>query len=169
MRLAELELYDVQWSELILDEMRTNLVEHYGASDEQANRVVAAMRGAFPDAVVPADAVARLEPAMTNDEKDRHVLAAAVASGSEVVVTFNLADFSEEALAPLGIEAVHPDDFLRTLFAIDEPAVLGALEQQAADLVNPPWTFDELLEALERATPGFVAAVRESRKQGPGG
>ncbi len=36
LRLAELELYDVQWSELILDEMRTNLLENYGASDEQA-------------------------------------------------------------------------------------------------------------------------------------
>ncbi len=99
---------------------------------------------------------------MTNDEKDRHVLAAAVASGSQVVVTFNLTDFPEEALAPLGLEAVHPDDFLQTLLAIDEPAVLGALEQQAADLVDPPWTFDELLKALDRAVPGFVAAVRES-------
>jgi len=88
-------------------------------------------------------------------------------SGSEVVVTFNLADFPEEALAPLGIEAVHPDDFLQTLLAINGPAVLGALEQQAADLVNPPWRVDELLEALERATPGFVAVVRESAKEGP--
>lgn len=83
----------------------------------QADRVVAAMTGAFPGAMVPAEAVARLEPAMANDEKDRHVLAAAVASGSEVVVTFNLVDFPEEALAPLGIEAVHPDDLLRTLLA----------------------------------------------------
>lgn len=137
-----------------------NLLEHYGATDEQADRVVAAMTGAFAGATVPADAIARLEPAMTNDEKDRHVLAAAVASGSEVVVTFNLSDFPEEALASLGIEAVHPNDFLQTLLAIDEPAVLGALEQQAADLVDPPWTLDELLEALKRAAPGFVSAVR---------
>jgi predicted nucleic acid-binding protein len=162
LRLAELELYDVQWSERILEEMRANLLENYGATDEQADRVVAEMTGAFAGAAVPADAIAELEPAMTNDEKDRHVLAAAVASGSEVVVTFNLTDFPEEALGPLGIEAVHPDDFLQTLLAIDEPAVLGALEQQAADLVNPPLTFDELLEALERAAPGFVAAVRRA-------
>ena len=34
---------------------------------------------------------------MTNDPKDRHVLAAAVAAGSELIVTFDVGDFPLEA------------------------------------------------------------------------
>jgi hypothetical protein len=35
------------------------------------------------------------------------------------------------------------------------------LRQQAADLVNPPITFDDLLAHLARAVPDLVTAVRE--------
>jgi len=49
---------------------------------------------------------------MTNDPKDRHVLAAAVRANAEVIVTFNLRDFPEPALKPYDILTVHPDDFL---------------------------------------------------------
>lgn len=46
------------------------------------------------------------------DPDDRHVLAAAVKAHAEVLVTFNGKDFPAEALAPWGVEAKHPDDFL---------------------------------------------------------
>ena len=49
---------------------------------------------------------------MTNDPKDRHVLAAAVRADAEAIVTFNLKDFPEAALEPYGITPIHPDDFL---------------------------------------------------------
>ena len=39
----------------------------------------------------------------------------ATASGAEAVVTTNLKHFPEEALRPLGIEAIHPDQFLLDL------------------------------------------------------
>ena len=48
------------------------------------------MRAAFEEAEVDAAEIERLEPAMTNDEKDRHVLAAAVAADSERIVTLDL-------------------------------------------------------------------------------
>ncbi len=41
-----------------------------------------------------------LIPSMTNHDKDRHVLAAAVRSGAETIVTYNLKDFPRSALAP---------------------------------------------------------------------
>ncbi len=43
------------------------------------------------------------------------MLAAAVAAGSELVVTFNLDDFPAEACEPLGVEAIHPGEFLLDL------------------------------------------------------
>jgi predicted nucleic acid-binding protein len=159
LRLAELELYTPLWSERILEEMRRNLAEHR-ISDEQAARIVAAMRAAFEEAEVDPDEITRLEPAMTNEPNDRHVLAAAVAAGSEVVVTFNLADFPAEACEPLGVEAIHPDQFLLDLHDLHPETVHAALERQATDL-TPPWPLDSLLDALETAgVPRFAAAVR---------
>ena len=43
---------------------------------------------------------------------DRHVLAAAIRSGAQVIVTYNLKDFPAAALDPFGIEAQSPDDFV---------------------------------------------------------
>jgi hypothetical protein len=49
---------------------------------------------------------------MTNDPKDRHVLAAGIRATCEVLVTFNLKDFPDESVAAYDIEIVHPDEFL---------------------------------------------------------
>ena len=159
LRLAELELYTPLWSARILEEMTRNLVEHR-ITEEQAARIEAAMRGAFEEAEVDAAEIDRLEPAMTNDEKDRHVLAAAVAADSELIVTFDLDDFPPEACDPVGVEAIHPDEFLLDLYDLDPEAAWAALEQQAADL-HPPWKLDELLGALTKAgVPRFADAIR---------
>ena len=80
LRLAERELYDLFWSERILQELEWVMQEN-GASARQAAHRVDAMRRAFEAAMVPEEMIARLEPAMTNDEGDRHVLAAAVGAG----------------------------------------------------------------------------------------
>jgi predicted nucleic acid-binding protein len=167
LRLAEIELYDIQWSDRIIDEMRRNLVENVAVPEERADRMVNAMNNAFEGATVASEPIALLEHAMTNDEKDRHVLAAAVVSRSEIIVTFNVKHFPEAALEPLGVEAVHPDDFLQTLLAIDAQAVVETLRQQAADMVDPPFSFDELLGALDTAgVPEFVALVRTGLASG---
>ena len=139
--------------------MRRNLVERR-ISEEQADRLTAAMRDAFEEAEVDATEIERLEPEMTNDPKDRHVLAAAVAAGSELIVTFNLDDFPAASCEPHGVAAIHPDDFLLDLLGLGPGSVQAALQQQAADL-NPPWSLNQLLDALKTAgVPRLVAAIR---------
>lgn len=165
LRLAELELYTPLWSARILEEMTRNLVEHR-ITAAQAARIEAAMRATFEEAEVDAAEIERLEPAMTNDEKDRHVLAAAVAADSELIVTLDLDDFPPQACEPLGVEATHPDDFLLDLYDLDPEAVRAALEQQASDL-KPPWPLDELLRALTTAgVPRFADAIRAQPSSG---
>lgn len=159
LRLAELELYRPLWSRRILEETREALLEH-GVGVDRAERLVNTMRKAFEEAEVDQAEIERLEPAMTNDPGDRHVLACAVAADSELVVTSNLAHFPSEACESVGVEARHPDDFLLDLLDLAPEGVRAALELQAVDL-NPPWPLDELLRALERAgVPRFVAAIR---------
>lgn len=46
------------------------------------------------------------------DPNDRHVLAAAIKCGADLILTFNLDDFPEHTLGGYGIGACHPDQFL---------------------------------------------------------
>lgn len=161
LRLAEGELYDPFWSSRILEEMARNLTRDGLMPRARADRLARLMREAFEEAEVTTPAVELLEPAMTNRPKDRHVLAAAVTAHAEAIVTTNLKDFPARACAPLGVEAIHPDDFLSALLAEAPRTVVAVLRQQAAGLDNPPITLDELLGMLAKPAPGFVAAVRQ--------
>jgi predicted nucleic acid-binding protein len=161
MRLAERELFDLFWSDRILAELEKNLAEKR-VTPEQARYRVDRMRAAFPEALVERDAITRLEPAMTNQEKDRHVLAAAVASPAEVIVTSNLRHFPEAACAPYTIEVIHPDQFLLSLLEIDERTVRNVIAAQSAALTGPAVSVEELLDMLEAAgVPRFAQRLRE--------
>lgn len=117
------------------------------------------MRAAFPDAEVTG--YETLIEGMTNNEKDRHVLAAAVRGNVEVLVTFNLRDFPESALKPFDIEAVHPDEFLLNQLDLYPGVVIGCLEQQIARYTREPLAIRDLLPRLERCgVPTFAAEVR---------
>ena len=96
---------------------------------------------------------------MTNDPKDRHVAAAAVRSESSVIVTANLKDFPSTALAPHGIVAMHPDQFLRSLLAENPTAVLDALEEQLSRYRNLPVRLADLLGRLKPFVPGFIDSI----------
>ncbi len=159
LRLAERELYVARWSDQILEEVRRNLVTKR-VTEDQAAGILGAMRAFFPEAAVREDAIARLEGAMANDPKDRHVLAAAVASAADVIVTFNLDDFSDAACSPHAVMAVHPDDFLVTLHGIAPTVASHVITEQALDLTNPAIPRADLVKSLHRAgVPVFAAAI----------
>lgn len=160
LRVADAELYDACWSERILEEVVRNLVADGRANDEQARRLIASMTAAFEGAAVPQDMVDRLEPAMTNDEKDRHVLAAAVAGEAQAVVTLNLKHFPAAACEPFAVESLHPDVFLIALYNLNPREVFEAVERQAAALRRPPITVDDLLDRLAVTVPDFADLLR---------
>ncbi|MBA2262723.1 MAG: PIN domain-containing protein [Solirubrobacterales bacterium] len=160
LRVAETGLYDPYWSRRILDEVVRNLVADGRASEEQARRLGDAMAAAFDGAAVSQATIERFEPAMTNDPKDRHVLAAAVVSGAQAVVTLNLSDFPPDACEPFAIEPLHPDVFLLDLYELGSDVVVEAIQRQVAALSRPPMTFVELLDRLAVTVPGFARTLR---------
>jgi predicted nucleic acid-binding protein len=158
LRAARQGLYRPYWSEAILEEVRRNLVENRLTDEHRAQRLVDTLRRAFPEATVQG-----LEPlidSMTNDPDDRHVLAAAVAAGAPVIVTMNLRHFSDEALAPFGVEAQSPDMFLMHFFDIDTDLMTQVVARQAAALRSPPMTIADVLDNLARHAPTFAAEIR---------
>lgn len=131
--------------------MERNLVAKDVTTAAQATRLRRAMTGAFPEATV--QGFGALIPAMLNDEKDRHVAAAAIKTGAQVIVTSNLRDFQQ---LPADIEAQSPDEFLSNLADLDPVGMLNLVEAQAAALRRPPRSRDEVLRALTKTVPGFV-------------
>jgi predicted nucleic acid-binding protein len=158
LRLAEAEAYRPLWSLDILIELRRNLIEA-GIPEDRVDRRIARMRGSFPDAMITG--YESLIDGMTNDPKDRHVLATAVRANAEVIVTFNVRDFPEPALKPYDLVAVHPDDFLLDQLDLYPGLTIDVLGQQAAAYRHGPTTTARLLPLLERAgLPRFTAEVR---------
>jgi predicted nucleic acid-binding protein len=156
LRAAAAGFYQVRWSSQILDEMTRNLVSTGTMPESKAKKLRAIMEREFPEAEVTG--YEHLIAAMRNHEKDRHVAAAAVKAGAQVITTSNLKDFAE---LPEGIEAQSPDVFLCNLFDLDPETFVELLREQAADLIKPPMTFEELLGRLARVVPDLIAAVRE--------
>jgi len=118
------------------------------------------MQVAFPAAEV--SGYQSLIDAMTCDPKDRHVLAAAVAGKSEVVVTFNIKDFPADSLGHHDITVVSPDSFLLDQLDLYPSTVGRALLKQTTDAARPPLTMGQLLGRLSRA--GVPAFAEEARR-----
>ena len=164
LRLAQRRLFAVRWSGRILDEVTRNLIADHRATSEQAQRLVDAMRQVFPGSEVPVAAIGVVEPAMTNEPSDRHVLATVVASeDAKALVTFNLRHFPAAVCEPLGVDVLHPDLFLCELYGQGPQSVHAVLAEQVAMLSRPPMTVDDVLERLGATVPEFVGRVRGSR------
>ena len=145
--LARDGLYHARWSDCIQDEWVRNLQQRRPDLEEAAlRRTCALMDQAVPDSVV--QGWQRIEPGLTGlpDADDRHVLAAAICGHADAIVTFNLGDFPAEALAPFGVEALHPDDFLLNQLDLHPIAALKAIRAMRARWRQPQ------LSALDLAT-----------------
>ena len=158
MWLALTDLFKARWTDEIHDEWMRNVLENrpdltLSQLIRTKNLMNANVRGCLVtgyESLIPT-----LE---LPDPGDRHVLAAAIRVGADFIVTFNLKDFPEEALAPYGVEAIHPDEF--SLYLIDHypAAVCLAASRQLSTLKNPPNSRNEYLNTLRRQGLPFSAA-----------
>jgi hypothetical protein len=149
--LAVQGLFAAKWSRTVEAEWMNSVVrvrpELAGRLDKRRDH----MRQALPDWEVPLDQFQPLIPSLVlPDLDDRHVLAAAIAGHADCIVTANLKDFPAAVLAPHGIEALHPDDFVVMQLDLDPVASLTALKAMRARMRNPPRSPEEFLGLLER-------------------
>ena len=122
------------------------------------------MRGAAPDWEVEESAISALAPSFAlPDSSDAHVLAAAIAGHADCIITFNLKDFPGAALAPFGIEAIHPDRFIISQFDLDPFRTVAALKKMRQRRAHPPMSPDEFIAAFERnRLPAVASRLREA-------
>lgn len=161
-RLALTGVFRARLTDAILDEVFRSIQEDRpDLAPERLERTRRLMVEAIPDVLV-VGWEELVDGLSLPDADDRHVLAAAVRGGGQAIITFNLRDFPKGTLAGLGVEAVHPDDFVLDLLDLAPGAVLRALTAQAAGLKNPPVSVPQVLAALEAG--GLRRSVAEARR-----
>jgi predicted nucleic acid-binding protein len=141
------------WSAEILDEAIRNLLADRRITPDGAVRLRRDLDRHFEDALV--HNYQSLIPKMRNHPKDRHVAACAVAGDASLIVTSNIADFTD---LPNGIVAVTPDEFLLRLMGESPDLLREALAAQSARLKRKPMDVGAILRLLTAVAPKFVAA-----------
>ncbi len=151
------------WADEILDECFRNIAASRPELPLDAlARTRELMCKALPDCLVSNyDGLA--DNVVLPDPNDRHVLAAAIRSKAQVIVTFNLKDFPNNLLAPYGIEAKHPDDFVLDAIGIAPGTIATVVSQQAASLKSPPVSLAEMLDRLRAS--GLEQSVAQLRHE----
>jgi hypothetical protein len=161
MRLSVTGLFRARWTDRIHEEwIGAVLRNRADLQREQLERTRELMDEAVPDCLVT-DYEGIESTLVLPDPDDRHVLAAAIKCGAGTIVTYNLKDFPDAVLAPLGLCAQHPDEFLEHAYDLDPVAVCKAVRDARAALKNPPVGARDLLDiyqGLGLAT--TVAALR---------
>jgi cytosine/adenosine deaminase-related metal-dependent hydrolase len=161
MYLARSGLFHPHWTQAIHEEwIRSLLADRPELKRTRLERTRDQMNAAIKDCLVVGYKF--LIPTLTlPDADDRHVLAAAIHSKSSMIVTYNLRDFPAQTLKAYKIEAVHPDTFVSRLLDRDAARVVAAVRTQRQNMLNPPYTAEQLLDALERqGLPQTVSRLR---------
>lgn len=128
--LAEAEFFRLRWSEKILSETEgaiSHMLKERGLPDYavRAKRSVDGMQAAFPEALVEDIALFEIASYGLPDKNDEHVLAAALKTQAQALVTENLADFPPSILSPLAIEARSADDFIADTISLEKRRALS--------------------------------------------
>lgn len=161
MELAVAGLFRAKWTAEIHDEWIWNVLKNRSdLTEAQLHRTRDLMNAAVLDCLV--EGYEELIPALTlPDADDRHVLAAAIKSGADAIVTFNRRDFPKAALENYDIELQDPDTFIQHQMGLDAAKVGDRGSECRARLKNPPATVEEYLERLEaQSLPLTVAELR---------
>lgn len=159
-RLAMKDLFRAKWSRIILEELKKSLIEKDRSlavklgrpakfSHERLDRLIDLMNNAVRDSLVTG--YEDIEKSLNlPDPKDNHVLAAAIRSGADAIITWNLKDFPKQIISKFEIEVQSPDEFLNNLFDLNMDEVIDAVRKQRAALKNPPYTQSQMLSSYSR-------------------
>lgn len=145
---AEAGLYQPVFSDRILREWVLATAKLGPAAPAIAEGEAAILRAAFPRALTREhpEIEARL---ILPDPNDRHVLATAIASGADAIVTFNAQDFPGHVLAAEKITRRDPDSFLWELQSRHPEAmarIVEAVRAKAEAISGQPVALKPLLK-----------------------
>lgn len=160
-RISQAGLVQARWSNEILDEMLRALSRNRpDIPPDKLDRLRQLMNRAVRDCLV-SGYESLIEGLKLPDPGDRHVLAAAIKAGAQVIVTANLKHFPSAALRQWDVEAKSPDDFVLDQVGINGQTVAACVQQIADSRTQPPQDTEDVLSQLERD--GLVESIAALR------
>lgn len=154
-------LVQAKWTNDILDEMLGALQRNRSdITEEKAVGLRELINGSVRDCLV-AGYWPLVDALELPDPGDRHVLAAAIKAGAQLIVTRNLKDFPSKTLAQWDIRPKSPDQFVRDVIGLDPQAVWACVQQIVDSRTRRPVTVDDVLGELQRD--GLVASTAALR------
>lgn len=158
-QLAQMNLFKAKWSA----DIHREWIEALLRNEPRRDRAILARTRDLMDRAVRDCLVTGYEPLIPAlalpDTGDRHVLAAAITGRCDVIVTQNLKDFPTDVLAPYGVEAQHPDEFLSNQLNLAPGVFCEAVRKLRARLKRPPYSVEDYLGTLTQQ--GLVATAAE--------
>ena len=133
-RVAAAGLVRAQWSEHIHEELRRKLVDNYpDMAGSEIDKLIEFLQRTVPDCLVKGyeGLIGAFE---LPDPGDRHVAAAAIKAGAQVIVTRDGRGFSQEFLDQYDMCLKDPDDFLADL--VDLPRAGGVMHQIITEMAE---------------------------------
>jgi predicted nucleic acid-binding protein len=146
---ADAGLYRPLWTDRINEEWSSNLIEKFPEKEAQIKATIQVMNGAFPEALVQ-QYENLIEDLQLHDIDDRHVLAAAIRGGANVIVTENFKDFPSVVLEHYCLDALTADEFVLNALESYPADAVEALERMRLRYATPPHSPEQLLQAMLR-------------------
>ncbi len=137
-----------KWSKHIFDEW-ADVMRRKGLPDAEISKRTNKANLAFPDALVE-----NYEPLISGlelpDEKDNHVLAAAIKTNANIIVTNNLKDFPNDYLSRFGLAAKGVDDFIIDIIDLNQEQAVIAFRRLVLNRRNPDLDEYQVLEIFRK-------------------
>ena len=159
--LAHADLYTARWTQDIEREWASSLVEKYPDAADKIPRLVEHMREAIPDCLI-VDYAPLITSIQLPDERDRHVLAAAIRGNADAIVSLNTKDFPASVLAMFDIEIQTPDQFVLNQIMLNPPKALTAIKKMRERWERPSMLAADMVDLFEkRQLPQTAAHLRD--------
>lgn len=148
-QIAADRLMEARWTDAIQQEWSRNLLAALPSiSDARLRETRRLMNQALPQA-----RVSGYEPLIDDinlpDPDDRHVVAAGVASGASVILTWNLRDFPVPELRRHGLTVRTPDVFLSSLHDMAPELMTASLSNARRNLGKSALSGAEFIDVLK--------------------
>ena len=162
-------LFQPQWSARILEEWARAARKLGPEGETLARGEIVMLRAAWPKAEI------QYAPALEDrlwlpDPADTHVLAAAIAGSSDLILTMNAKDFPRHILHEEGLERLDPDGFLRQLWHDSPEAMARVVEQvrqEAERLSGQEWSTRALMKKARLPRLGKALTARKGWASAP--
>jgi PIN domain len=147
--LAESGTFEPLWSQLVLEEMARHLPATM--TDDHRSYLIGQMNAAFPEALVDWSGFVDIDVRLAVNAKDRHVAAAAVIGGADVILTEDDQFFQELRSSNL-CDVQKLPEFIAYAIDADQPRARFALIEMA----TRRWGADDERDAEERLKAYFI-------------